>query len=92
MRRYVLVEEPDDLEAPTASLLYANLEDGVLRLSGAASDVGRRRPSGLVEPRSLAHRRLISEVKWSLAIGGAARLVRVTGAAVLSGIVADGAG
>ena len=36
----VLVEESDDLEAPTASLLYANLEDGVLRLSGSASDVG----------------------------------------------------
>ena len=40
MSRWFWIEEPDDLEAPTASLLYANLEDGVLSLSGSASDVG----------------------------------------------------
>ena len=70
----VLVEESDDLEAPTASLLYANLEDGVLRLSGSASDVGGVVASVEV---SWSHGRwhlaeldrLASEVKWSLAWG-----------------------
>lgn len=36
----VLVDEPDDDEPPTAALLYANIEAGVLRLSGTASDAG----------------------------------------------------
>ena len=64
----------DDLEAPTASLLYANLEDGVLRLSGSASDIGGVVASVEV---SWSHGRwhlaeldrLASEVKWSLAWG-----------------------
>jgi len=70
----VLVEEPDDLEAPTASLLYANLEDGVLRLSGSASDV-----DGVVASVEVSWShgrwhiadldRLASEVKWSLVWG-----------------------
>ena len=70
----VLVEESDDLEAPTASLLYANLEDGVLRLSGSASDV-----DGVVASVEVSWShgrwhiaeldRIASEVKWSLAWG-----------------------
>ena len=70
----VLVAEEIDDEAPTASLLYANLEDGVLRLSGSASDVGGVVASVEV---SWSHGRwhiaeldrIASEVKWSLAWG-----------------------